>query len=433
MNSRTGEQSQDIPSEVDSAPEPDEPLRNERASGPARGAAPERQNGAPNRSGADPWVRRIADDGLSHYWHNTITGEAQWSPPSQAQQQQSQQPHRIEPTQPPEIQDDSDNDPDLNGRIQAPYSMGDRYKANMDDPSSRRVSVYSDDSDIVVEHDLPSRSISRAVVLTSTPVSTVMDLAEESALALQTQMAPHPPETLVSYSTSAREVINDVIESTTSISNAPHDTQIDFTEHASAVTSRVSQVVFAVRNLLYVSGMLAPPPSSLLPQTSMDETVESARSPMVELKPYQRKVTATLSKLVLSARAANSNPDWTSLDGGARVDQDAAELDRAVVTLVAEVQRASSFSRIKRLQGALESVNGRGGIGAGLCGGGVAGHTKGLGFVPLDGDGQEALVKNPRQSEFLAELKGLSDAVENQLRLLETIVQERDDQGMGVV
>lgn len=54
----------------------------------------------------------------------------------------------------------------------------------------------------------------------------------------------------------------------------------------------------------------------------------------MELIPFQRTVTATLSKLALSARTADSNRDRpTFADDTAattRVDNDAAELERAV-------------------------------------------------------------------------------------------------------
>jgi len=28
------------------------------------------------------WVKRVADDGISHYWYDTMAGEAQWHGPS---------------------------------------------------------------------------------------------------------------------------------------------------------------------------------------------------------------------------------------------------------------------------------------------------------------------------------------------------------------
>jgi hypothetical protein len=76
-------------------------------------------------------------------------------------------------------------------------------------------------------------------------------------------------------------------------------------------------------------------------------------------------------------------------DTASRVESDAAELDRAIVTFVIEVQRCQN-ERLggvgaKRVLGCFSAVY----LGLGLVGAGYAGSWRGFGWVPLD-DNDEA-------------------------------------------
>ena len=224
--------------------------------------------------------------------------------------------------------------------------------------------------------------------------------AESQARQLQERMLPSRSENVLELSNVAREAISAVVDA---VGQQPPLSSPNATQ-PSLVALRVAAVVTAVRNLLYVSGTLSTPHSALhfsnYRSGLMEDVIESGRTPLMELKPFQRKVTATLSKLVLSARAAESNPTW--VDGGAngavssmtRVDSDAAELERAVMSFVMEIGRMGTLSadesigRVanheKRLKGVLMSSEGLNGIGLGILGGGAAANWKGLGFAPLD-------------------------------------------------
>jgi hypothetical protein len=212
------------------------------------------------------------------------------------------------------------------------------------------------------------------------------------------------------------------------------------------MADRVALVVVAVRNLLYVSGTL----TGTLPNlgnpsnangglngnlgaaglngvgAGLAEDVDWVRQ---EIKPFQRKVTATLSKLVLSARAVNANPDWPTSDraGGmgrnARVESDAAELERAVTTFVYQIQRTAASSRAKRLHGVMLPGEGPSGIGPGLIGAGVGGGWKGAGFVPVNGDGFTGGPERRLGREVVAELAGLRVAADEKMGALRGAVE----------
>jgi son of sevenless len=120
-----------------------------------------------------------------------------------------------------------------------------------------------------------------------------------------------------------------------------------------------------------------------------------------QLKPAQRRVTATLSKLVLAALAAQYDTKSLTSEVSERMETDAAELDRALVTFVTEVQRINNLiphEPSKRLYAALLPTN----VGLGLMGAGAAGVWKGFGWVLIDGQHQP---QRDLSAEFLAELK----------------------------
>lgn len=302
------------------------------------------------------------------------------------------------------------------------------------------------------------------------------------AMTLQEQVKPPPLPPLTVYSELACEAIGAVVEayseSNNAAANATDGTKADIsgandgdastgtpsntdpntraaltgaTTRASTDTARiqtmadrVALVVIAVRNLLYVSGTL----TGTLPNlggsgatngslngglgglngvgAGLTEDVDWVRQ---EIKPFQRKVTATLSKLVLSARAVNANPDWpiagtaNSMGRNARVESDAAELERAVTTFVYQIQRTAASSRAKRLHGTMLPGEGPSGIGPGLIGAGVAGGWKGSGFVPIS---ESSLTGGPERRlgrEVVAELANLRLASEERMMSLRSAIE----------
>jgi son of sevenless-like protein len=222
-------------------------------------------------------------------------------------------------------------------------------------------------------------------------------------------LLPPSGERIESLSNDVREAIAAVVEAVGSSTSSPN---------TPTMATRVAAVVTAVRNLLYVSGTLTTPSSNLHLSSRLVEE-ESSRQPLTELKPHQRKVTATLSKLVLSARAAASNPDWPYDDATTRVDSDASELETAVVKFVMEVKRLEVMAGVilteKRLEGVLVSGEGLAGVGTMIYGAGSAAEWRGLGFVPPEPEEGRVAPQWPLGEDVLAELKSYKAIIEDGL------------------
>jgi len=145
----------------------------------------------------------------------------------------------------------------------------------------------------------------------------------------------------------------------------------------------INQAVDAIRNLLYISAApVGQIPSQVLPSVARDYRPHPSHA---ALKPAQRKVTATLSRLVLSARAIQYDSGSSTIETLNRLEFDAEELERAVSSFVLEVQRqqhaapADDGKSPKRLHGVFETAN----VGLGLVGAGAAGGWKGFGWLSL--------------------------------------------------
>jgi son of sevenless-like protein len=204
--------------------------------------------------------------------------------------------------------------------------------------------------------------------------------AERSAKSLQYALSPTFPESLTDLSTAARRAIVAVIESI----QANDITR--FLEDDTTLDDLVHNVVVTIRNLLYVSAAPAGHiPSNVIPGARDARDRRDTTASQALLKPAQRKVTATLSKLVLSARAIQYNSGSSINDTPIRIEGDAEELDRAVAAFVTEVQRSHnqqlhSPAGLKKLRGVFSTSH----IGLGLVGAGAAGSWKGLGWVSLE-------------------------------------------------
>ncbi|KDR82605.1 hypothetical protein GALMADRAFT_238008 [Galerina marginata CBS 339.88] len=316
--------------------------------------------GRPN--GTSEWVKKLADDG-SQYYYNTIDGRMQWTTP--------------EGTKASAL---------ASGRSTATLPSGISRQ-----PDTSRLSVYSDDSDVQPLEHLQASSRPRHKNGSSRHIGSstrsepnqaaVMELtsAERIAKALQHALEPPPANLVTDLSAIAKGAIQAIVE------NVQSGGAIRRPEDDKKMDQLIYSGVLAVRNLLYIaSAPTNPVPNSVLPGVGRDaKSHSSAQSP---LKPAQRKVTATLSRLVLSARAMQYDSGSQLSDTLNRIETDSEELERAVLSFVLEVQRnehSQPTQHVKRLQGVFTTAN----VGLGLVGGGTAGSWKGFGYVSLDDEG----------------------------------------------
>ena len=297
------------------------------------------------RSASGRWIKKLAEDGVSYYYQNTLDGRVQWTAP------------------------------DLKSNSSACSNTTSHH-------DTARLSVYSDDSDVQPTGHLPkSRSRNNTGASRTTPWTApvesvrtiVMELtsAERIANSLQQALEPPPPDSISDLANTARNSIKAVvnyIRSETDIHNPENEEQV---EHL------IYNAVLAIRSLLYIAG--APSATSSYSDTSRDGKGTSSRQST--LKPAQRKVTATLSRLVLSARAIQYDSGSVLADTVTRVEMDSEELERAVIAFVSEAQRNERNQQPKEFPKRLQGVFTTSHIGLGLLGGGAAGSWTGFGYL----------------------------------------------------
>ncbi|KAG0700439.1 ras guanine nucleotide exchange factor domain-containing protein [Suillus ampliporus] len=404
VNTQTGQHSRDLPQEVDdvsagelagltsSSPS----SRSGTSAGLGLSALTEPSIpgfGVLKRSGTpEPWVRRLADDGMSYYYWNKLTGQVSWTIPETEGAAQKGRSRALtsssaasselfsspdEDSAPTRFRSDSATSQTRHGQ--------DRSHSKPEHASDSEDScLYSPD-----HGDSPSasgRSQSGqdlfADQLAHRKPSVELTAAEKIAQSLQQSLAPPPPDLISDLSHVAHNAISAVVQTNQSLIGVSRRA-----EHGQVLDSLIRAVVITVRNLLYIS---APPghiPSNLIPRDARGRRETTASQTL--LKPAQRKVTATLSKLVLSARAMEYDSGPAAHETASRVESDAAELAHAIVTFVVEVQRCQNEQLggvgAKRVQGCFSTVY----LGLGLVGAGYAGTWKGFGWVSLD-DNDEA-------------------------------------------
>ncbi|KAG5641546.1 hypothetical protein DXG03_004792 [Asterophora parasitica] len=389
VNTQTGQHSRDLPQEADDEVSDSElagltsqsSSRSGTSAGLAFGlngsieASSSMQDiagfGIPRRTGTpDPWVRKLADDGRSYYYYNKVDGRVQWSRPEETSQIQKSSSQSS--TSSPSQSRQPSNQPSRNKRFSV-YS-DDSDVQPFEPPSRQEPSSYQQPS-----NGLPTQESQQQTAVRDVPPPDYTT-ADRIAKSLQQAVAPPPPELVSELSAVAKSAIQAVVNNVQLDGEAPRwdqDRQMD---------NLISNVVQAVRNLLYVLAVpTAPIPTDVLSREVRDlPQPSSTTSP---LKPVQRKVTATLSRLVLSARAIQYDSGTLVSDTISRIEVDAEELEKAVLSFVLEVQRAQSAlppakvaKHHKRLHGVFRAAN----IGPGLVGAGAAGHWKGFGWVPLD-------------------------------------------------
>jgi hypothetical protein len=118
--------------------------------------------------------------------------------------------------------------------------------------------------------------------------------AEKLAQALQHSLAPPPPDSVTALSALTRQSVAAIVTAVQS-----HDSPNRPLAQAS-LENRIADSVVAIRHLLYIS---SPPyghvPSHLYPRDGAVSSPSIPQALQVQLKPAQRRVTATLSKLFL--------------------------------------------------------------------------------------------------------------------------------------
>lgn len=242
--------------------------------------------------------------------------------------------------------------------------------------------------------------------------------AEWVAQSLQRSLAPPPPDLISDLCDVVRDNIAAVIQKNQPLCR-PHSRA----EHGRALDRLIKDAVVAVRNLLYIS---APPsghiPSHLVPRDARDRRETTASQAL--LKPAQRKVTATLSKLVLSARAMEYDSGPAAQETVSRIDGDAEELERAILSFVVEVQRCHSERPpgghgVKRVYGCFSTEY----LGPGLVGAGWGGTWKGFGWAPID-DSEES-PQRILDSDVLQEFKTNMASIHTKFGTLHSTLKNR--------
>ena len=438
VNTQTGQQSRDLPQDVDQdisdgeLPSPTDSRGGElialalittdvaTINSPRNGAG----FGVPRRTSTpEPWKRVLADDGLSYYFLNTVDGTIRLTlPPASIQQL----PLGTRDPGPPQTDiSPADALSHTSPTVRVPPQTG-----GTSGNESDRYSVHSDDSDVQLSTGPLGREKSSSSLKVPTnagppksaptqlshSLSSDLTPAERFAQELQQALAPPPPDSVNQLAVVAREAIGHVVQYIQTRDNTPSG------RYGHELNDRVLAVVYSVRNLLYVSAT----PSSqitnnLYPRdTRHTRTAPPSQALQAHLKPAQRKVAGTLSKLVLSTLAVQYEANHAQVaDKPARMEGDAGELDRAVVAFVTEVQRfleqnaqSSDANVIKRLYGVFEPEH----VGLGVVGGGAAAGWKGFGWLALEGEDE---APNRQLSvEVITELKGLVTGIDAKRTML---------------
>ncbi|KAH8998550.1 ras GEF [Lactarius akahatsu] len=392
VNTQTGQHSRDLPIDAGDFSDVEfrtstQPLRPDiavepydRSNGPQNGRIA--GFGLPKRTGTpEPWVRRLADDGLSYFYLNKLDGSVQWTLP------ESSPAIHVNGHTPTPSQSDSvvpiGPQPLSRNRSDSVYA-----RTGNNDGGTGDGNVYSDDSDVETPDKFGDFSI---------------------------PSPPPPPDSVTVLSALTRQSVAAIVTAVQS-----HDSPNRPLAQAS-LENRIADSVIAIRHLLYIS---SPPyghvPSHLYPRDGSASSSSIPQLLQAQLKPAQRRVTATLSKLVLAALAAQYDTKSFTSEVSERMETDAAELDRALVTFVMEVQKINDqvpHEPSKRLFAALLPTN----VGLGLMGAGAAGGWKGFGWVRIDAQRQP---RRDLSADVLAELKIAITQLEEKLVDLHSTVFE---------
>ncbi|KAG6841265.1 hypothetical protein C0991_000405 [Blastosporella zonata] len=355
--------------------------------------------GIPRRTGTpEPWVRKLHDDGKSWYFFNKVDGRIEWTRPEAAPRTSSQS---------------SSSSPARSGVVNG--------------NNAKRHSVYSDDSDIQ-----PFEPLSRRPTTNGHPANPPPEYqpqpftrtipppdyttAERIAQSLQKAVAPPNPEHITELAAVTKSAIQAVINNVqlNGVARRPEEDR--------KMNEMIHNVVHVVRNLLYALAVqnLQIPPNVLPWDADLPSTSQSP------LKPAQRKVTATLSRLVLSARAIQYDSGLLIADTLGRIEVDAEGLEKDVTAFIQQVQQLETSAEVprrkhpKRLQGVFSPAN----IGPGLVGAGAGGRWKGFGWVPVEED--PASSRSVLGIEVISDLKESSNLLDIQFQYVLRALQTSD-------
>lgn len=353
---------------------------------------------------SDLWVRKLGDDGMSYYYQNKINGETRWTTPElDITSSHNELPARkragtTTATTPSQIDRLMQRNAILLPTRQRAGSATSQIRPLPRITAINRASIHSDDSDIypiarerTVSQESRESSREGSISGHSAPASQgkrspsperlqslpEMTSTERLAQLLQSALEAPPPELITDLSVNAQAAIGEVLRRIHLGDKPPLPDEL-------TMDRLIRSIVLAVRNLIYVAAVSQPQiPSHLIPREARERRHTTATQTL--LKVPQRKVTATLAKLVLAARSMRYNSGPTAPTTPSRIKHDAEELDRSIVAFVQEVQRCvhlqvQGVAWQKRLFGTFPTVN----IGLGLVGAGAAGSWKGLGWVALD-------------------------------------------------
>ncbi|EJU03215.1 ras GEF [Dacryopinax primogenitus] len=451
LNPDTGEESSELPTMLEDHTEEDTTSREASmnnmfdSSRHADLSVMDGQAGPRGRT-PDPWIRKMTDDGMAYYYWNPVNHEVRWTPPSPAlgarERRDLVSQTYTNGTMRRGTASSAASDfaglyadgPFYNGPLHdvptlfAELGYGDSYNTNTDRrplPSISSSSAYSGGR--------RPRAIRRL------PDAPLVDHHTALEFAIDLQSAMEPEETSPSIqecSTSARESIQVVIDTATHVMdespNTPRD-GIDFirerrlegrfdnhdNQHPQ-LSGRVAIAASTVLDLLLASGKLLPPiqESDLNGEAPTQEYLKTVTSD--PLTGFHRKVAANLSRLILSARAADSVPDARPPEMAATLERDARDLERSVVAFVLELDKKSGVSSSRRIRASLSSGHGVAGIGTGILGGGVGSSWKANGFVsPQD---EETTCRTVPGADAIKDLNELGISVDDQLTKLSEVI-----------
>lgn len=365
----------------------------------------------------EPWARRLADNGMAYYFVNKETGEIRWTAPD-SDTSSSREDLLSKSLTASGHDHTSMADPN---RLQSDSSVSDSQR--QDENSINRLSFCSDDSEVLLDEERTGSLTSTQHALsnghnelgwarTTSPERTETDeveltSAERAAQCLQQFLSPAIPRSVADLSATTREAIMAVI-------GGIQATNFASVDDCTTLDNLVQEVVIAIRNLLYVSATPSGHiPSHVIPGPREVRARRDTTASETLLKPAQRRVTATLSKLVLSARAVQYNSGSSVAETSVRIGGDAEELEHAVATFITEVRRSQntplhSPATLKRLHGVFSTAH----IGLGLIGAGAAGSWKGLGWVSVETDEAPGRILG---TEVVTELKTYALQVQEML------------------
>ncbi|KAG6903263.1 hypothetical protein C0995_000158 [Termitomyces sp. Mi166 len=351
--------------------------------------------GVPRRTATPwPWVRKLHDDGKSYFYYNQIDGRITWAWPEVSSNTSSQ----------------SSSSPPGQKAVNS---------------SNTRLNVYSDNSDIHPRQP-PTRGPVKNGVLSkpsyqmhTRPAALANTLPEYTtteriAQSLQRIVAPPSPEGVIELGTAADSVIRTVLDNIrmNGLTRRP--------EEDLKLNDLIYQVVVVVRNLLYA---LAVPTLHISQHVLPQEVRDLPLPPQSPLKPAQRKLTATLSQLILSARAIQYDSGLSISDILSRIEVDAEVLRKDINGFIHQVQESKDGSKLsrhkhsKRLHGVFNTQN----VGPGLVGAGAAGHWKGFGWVLLDR--KQAASRRALGSEVISQLRQASNNLNAQIQSFLHVLQ----------